>query len=387
MSKLAELLVDLCSDGVSMSLVRDVFSAVQLPAKIKRSQYSDGTKYPIVDQGQSFICGYTDDEKALLPDGQYVVFGDHTRALKWVDFRFAAGADGTKVLKSAPEVLPKFGFYALSSLNIPSRGYNRHWTILRDLKIPVPSLEVQQEIVRVLDAFTDLEQSLVSELELRKKQYVEYRDTAIEDLVNGNVPSVHLGDHARTVNGLTGKNKSDFSDGNAKFITYRNVFSNPEVNLETNDYVKVAEGEKQNQVELGDVIFTGSSESREEVGFSAVVTQTPAEPIYLNSFCFVVRFEDPEFIDPGFAKHMFRSRPIRKQIMKAANGVTRINISKPRFMRVEIPVPPMEMQQEIAVKLDAFSSLILSIEQEISLRRQQYEFYRDELLSFALKED
>lgn len=385
MSKLAALLDELCPDGVEYRPLGEV-------VKIRNGQdwkSQEPGEIPVYGSGgrmkQTVAIASSEGPSVLLPrkgslEVQYV-----NEPIWNVDTVFTTRCD-------ARFLNTRFFYFAMKSIDLGriSTSATRPsltQSALRKLLIPVPPLEVQQEIVRVLDAFTDLEQSLVSELELRKKQYVEYRDTAIEDLVNGNAPSVNLGDHARTVNGLTGKNKSDFSDGNAKFITYRNVFSNPEVDLEINDYVKVAGGEKQNQVELGDVIFTGSSESREEVGFSAVVTRTPAEPIYLNSFCFMVRFEDPEFIDPGFAKHMFRSRPIRKQIMKAANGVTRINISKPRFMRVEIPVPPMEMQQEIAVKLDAFSSLIQSIEQEISLRRTQYEFYRDELLSFAPQED
>lgn len=399
MSKLTELIEELCPDGVEYRPLGELGKRnkgmVITASRMKELHHEGGEVrifaggYTIADVDRNDLPGEAviDVPSIIVKSRGNIGFEYHTRPFTHKNELWSYTLDD-------PDVDQKFIFYYLQSrvsyFQLKAKSGKLPQIGVRDtdqFSVPTPPLKVQREIVRVLDAFTDLEQSLVSELELRKKQYVEYRDTAIEDLVNGNVPSVHLGDHARTVNGLTGKNKSDFSDGNAKFITYRNVFSNPEVNLETNDYVKVAEGEKQNQVELGDVIFTGSSESREEVGFSAVVTQTPAEPIYLNSFCFVVRFEDPEFIDPGFAKHMFRGRPIRKQIMKSANGVTRINISKPRFMRVEIPVPPMEMQQEIAVKLDAFSSLIQSIDQEISLRRKQYEFYRDELLSFAPKED
>jgi len=417
MSKLTELLDELCPDGVEYRPFSEVIERLRTGLNPRKNFIlnSPGSKnyYITVRELGGFNIETTEKTDLVNDAGLQLI--QNRSGLRKGDVLFSGTGtigrtalvstepkdwnikEGVYALTPDHSILDsRFLVYALNSSRFQNAVHARaaggtvksiSMKNLSVLTLPIPPLEVQQEIVRVLDAFTALEQSLVSELELRKKQYVEYRDTAIEDLVNGNAPSVNLGDHARTVNGLTGKNKSDFSDGNAKFITYRNVFSNPEVDLEINDYVKVAGGEKQNQVELGDVIFTGSSESREEVGFSAVVTRTPAEPIYLNSFCFMVRFEDPEFIDPGFAKHMFRSRPIRKQIMKAANGVTRINISKPRFMRVEVPVPPMEMQQEIAVKLDAFSSLIQSIEQEISLRRTQYEFYRDELLSFAPQED
>ena len=98
-----------------------------------------------------------------------------------------------------------------------------------------------------------------------------------------------LSELATTVSGLTGKTKADFSDGNARFVSYRNIFANPSVDLHAPDFVKVKEGERQNSVQLGDILITGSSESLEEVGMSSVVTSEPLEPMYLNSFCFIIR--------------------------------------------------------------------------------------------------
>ncbi|TFD37777.1 restriction endonuclease subunit S [Cryobacterium sp. TMT1-19] len=193
-----------------------------------------------------------------------------------------------------------------------------------------------------------------------------------------------LSELANTVPGLSGKSKADFQDGNARFASYRNIFANPVLDLQAPDLVKVKEGEKQNSLQLGDILFTGSSESFDEVGMSSVVTTEPQEPIYLNSFCFIVRPNRNDLLDPEFAKHLFRSESVRKQIRGTANGVTRINISKPRFMKVSIPVPPLEVQRAIVETLDSFSlleaKLGAALEAELDARRQQHAYYRRVIL-------
>ena len=191
--------------------------------------------------------------------------------------------------------------------------------------------------------------------------------------------------------GLSGKSKSDFTDGNAKFVTYMNVYSNIAIDTNINDMVKIAEGEKQNKIEYGDVVFTGSSETPEDCGMSSVMTTQPSENLYLNSFCFGFRIYDKTLLLPDFMKFLFRSENTRKQIVKTASGVTRFNVSKKRFGKVVIPIPPMEEQQRIVAILDKFETLVNDISEglpaEIAVRRRQYEYYRDKLLTFKRKED
>ncbi len=187
--------------------------------------------------------------------------------------------------------------------------------------------------------------------------------------------------------GLKGKKKEDFSKGNKKFISYKNVFDNPEVNLKLKDYVNVKSNETQNIIKKGDVLFTGSSETLDEVAFSSVVTVIPQEDIYLNSFCFGFRPFSNTFFNPHFLKHLFRSESIRKQLIKTGQGVTRYNVSKTRMKKVKIPIPPLEIQTEIARTLDSFTELTASLEKEREARLKQYEYYRDLLLTFEDDKD
>jgi len=121
--------------------------------QIPKSAYREAGGWPIVDQGQQEIAGYTDDaEKVITPNQPIIIFGDHTRAFKFVDFPFTLGADGTKPLLAREGFNPRFLFHVLSALDIPARGYNRHYTVLSEMRLPYPAPDEQREIVAILDA-------------------------------------------------------------------------------------------------------------------------------------------------------------------------------------------------------------------------------------------
>lgn len=207
-------------------------------------------------------------------------------------------------------------------------------------------------------------------------------ETLIQELCPDGVEYVKLGEVGTFYGGLSGKSKADFTDGNAKFITYMNVYSNPSLDINIEDKVQIKEGEKQNTVEYGDILFTGSSETPDECGMTSVLTEQTDEKLYLNSFCFGYRFNDVDSISPGFMKHLFRSHSLRKALAKTASGVTRFNVSKKKVAKIEIPLPPLEVQTEIVRILDKFTSLEAELEAELDCRKRQYEYYRDKLLSF-----
>lgn len=151
--------------------------------QINSSEIQPVGQLPVIDQGQAFIAGYTDEvSKAISSDLPLIIFGDHTRCFKYVDFPFVLGADGTKVIKPTPALFDsKFYYYALLSLDIPSRGYNRHFKQLKEAKVPKPELPEQRRIAHVLSTVqTAIEQqerliALTRELKaaLMKKLFTE----------------------------------------------------------------------------------------------------------------------------------------------------------------------------------------------------------------------
>ena len=208
----------------------------------------------------------------------------------------------------------------------------------------------------------------------------------LKELIDGLCPDgvefKPLGELGTFFGGLTGKSKDDFKDGNAKFITYVNIYSNPALNIDVTDFVKVDEKEKQNRIQKGDILFTGSSETPNECGFTSVVTSDISEPIYLNSFCFGLRLSNPALFNLDFLKHILRSEELRKQIGKTASGVTRFNVSKARLSKVVLPIPPIEVQEEIVNILDRFADYAAELQAELQARKEQYEYYRNLLLTF-----
>ena len=210
-------------------------------------------------------------------------------------------------------------------------------------------------------------------------------DNLIKELCPDGVEYKTLGELGEFYGGLTGKSKNDFVDGNAKFITYMNIYKNLKLNLDVSEKVKIAPNENQRTIEYGDVLFTGSSETPDECGISSVLADRTDEQLYLNSFCICYRFNNKELFHPEFSKYLFRSDNLRKQIVKTASGVTRFNVSKEKMRKVVVPIVPLPVQEEIVRILDKFTSLTAELTAELIACRKQYEYYRDKLLMFKEK--
>lgn len=142
-----------------------------------------------------------------------------------------------------------------------------------------------------------------------------------------------MGELGKTFSGLSGKTKEDFGHGNASYITYLNVFKNPIADLSEIELIEI--DEKQETVKYGDVLFTTSSETPEEVGMSSVWLGN-TDNVYLNSFCFGYR--PTVKFDPYYLGAVLRSSSVRQDIVLLAQGISRYNISKKKMMDIKIPV-------------------------------------------------
>jgi type I restriction enzyme S subunit len=137
--------------------VGELLDAVSRQPKIKRSEYQETGRFPIVDQSQADIAGYTDDESWLYQgELPVVIFGDHTRVLKFVDFPFCVGADGTQLLRPVTGNDIRYFYYALRNVDLTNYGYERHFKYLKEEQIPAPPLPVQRRIAGILSAYDEL---------------------------------------------------------------------------------------------------------------------------------------------------------------------------------------------------------------------------------------
>ena len=145
--------------------------------KIKKENYLLRGKYPIIDQGKQFIAGYYNDETGLYKNYPNIIFGDHTRILKYIDFPIYLGADGVKLFKVKDDINIKYIYYFLNSVDLPNDGYSRHYKYLKDIIIPIPNVKTQEKIVEFLDKSQELIEKRKEQIEaldeLVKSRFIE----------------------------------------------------------------------------------------------------------------------------------------------------------------------------------------------------------------------
>ena len=219
--------------------------------------------------------------------------------------------------------------------------------------IGIPSKEEQTQIAKLLitidkriatqNKIIDKLQSLINGL----------NDSLYQQCGNGIMTSFSkLG---QSYSGLSGKSADDFGTGKP-YITYLNVYSNNVVNENDYQYVRISDGEKQNIVKYGDVLFTLSSETPEEVGIGSVYLGK--SDVYLNSFCFGIHITDTKVVFPPYLSYYVSSTPFRKFIYPYAQGSTRFNLCKADFEKARIKMPSLENQKRIYFILSHIASKV-----------------------------
>ena len=305
-------------------------------------------------------------EEALVPR-VYHSFRVEEGCADYIEYYFA-----TKLPDRELRKLISSGARMDGLLNI---GYDEFMGI----KMMFPSIKEQNEIAtyfRSLDHLITLHQRKCEQTKKLKKYMLQKMFPQ-----NGaKVPEIRfygftydweqrkLGDMGSTYTGLSGKTKEDFGHGDAKFITYMNVFSNPVANLDMTESVEI--DSKQNCVKAGDVFFTTSSETPEEVGMSSVMPEN-ADNIYLNSFCFGYR--PTEKFDLNYLAYVLRTESFRKEMTFLAQGISRYNISKNKVMEVEIPIPSLDEQSRVGQYFKNLDTLI-------TLHQRQHKLHLNMLL-------
>ena len=224
------------------------------------------------------------------------------------------------------------------------------------LPIALPSFEEQSEIAFFLSKIDERIQTQ-SKILIHLKSLIESLNDSLSEQkirINSNFENwkkVRLGDLGYTFTGLSGKAKEDFGNGK-RYIQYKQIFDSSKIVIENCGYVNVSENENQNSVKYGDIFFTISSETPDEIGMSSVLLED-VKNVYLNSFCFGFRLNSFKELLPEFARFLFRSKVVRNEIKKLAQGSTRYNMSKTELLKLEILLPSIKEQKEISAFLSS----------------------------------
>ena len=308
--------------------------------KIPKEEYKKKGKYIIIDQGKDKIAGFTDNEDGIFTDVPTIIFGDHTRIIKYIDKPFFLGADGVKVLKSKiNNANYKYLYYALKAAYIPNTGYNRHFKWLKKVSINYPSFEKQKRIVKLLDNLSEVKNKKNEELKLCdtliKARFVEmFEELKFDTPVSKYIESLTAG------KSLAGKEKCKNKVLNTGAVSY-DKFKNDYKYLPL-DYVP----DEDNKVRTGNVLVSRMN-TRELVGATAYVWKAP-ENTYLPDRLWRANLK--ENANPIFIWQVLTHPLLKLQIQKISSGTSGSmkNISKSNFLRLKVPNIDVESQNEFA---------------------------------------
>ena len=390
MSRLADLIAELCPEGVEYKPLGELLVYQQpTPFLVSSKDYDPSYPTPVLTAGATFLLGYSSETHgvyAASTDDPVIIFDDFTTASKWVDFPFKLKSSAAKILTAAdPSVADiRFLYFLMQTIKYQVGSHARHWIAVYS-KMPVccPPLEVQREIVRILDQFTTLE----AELEARRAQYEHYRNHLLSYdslAARGPVEMVKLGDVVEMRRG-NGMQKSSFVDKGVPALHYGHIFSRYSVSTSVAAaYVSKGDAKKLVPVMPGDLVLANTSENLDDVG-KAVVWKGEEKAVVGGHATAI----SSDLLDMGFLSHYVRSTHFSLSKRKFAQGTKVIELSAANLGKIPVPLPELSEQRRIADLLDRFDALINDISSglpaEIAARRAQYEHYRDRLLSFPEK--
>lgn len=324
----------------------------------------------IVNTNQKITqCGLKNSSATLLPPGCIIVCTRATIGNAAINVKEISTNQGFKNIKPIKSINVDWLFYCITlnkhrfvKLGVGSTFLEVSKKDFEKFKVIVPPLSEQQKIAEVLstwDKAIEKQSQLIEKLELRKKGLMQQLLTGKKRLpgFSGEWKNIKLGEIGNTYNGLSGKNKNDFEQGNTRFIPYINVFSNEKIDTKNLGYVHIDSEELQNTVKYGDIFFTTSSETPDEVGMASVLLEQ-LDNTYLNSFCFGYRLKNFLTLNPFFAAYFFRTENFRHYMIKLAQGSTRFNISKKKVMKLKIKLPSIDEQNEIVKILNSINNEI-----------------------------
>lgn len=299
--------------------------------KIPTSEYEQNGKNIIIDQGQGKIAGYTNQEKGLFENVPALIFGDHTRNIKYVDKPFFLGADGVKVLRSKYEDANyKYLYYALKNVKIPNTGYNRHFKWLKEAKIKYPEKNVQIEIVDILEKCEQIIETRTIELQ-KLNVIIEARFVELTEQTK-TIPT-RMGDIASYINGYAFK-PTDWKEVGKPIIRIQNL---NDVLAKYNYY----DGELADKykVSSGDVLISWATH------LEAYIWE--GGDAWLNQHIFKVLFDKMEVDKTYF---VYATEEALRQAFKNAHGFkpTMEHIKRSDFENAIVKLPVLEVQRQFA---------------------------------------
>ena len=333
--------------------------------KLKTSDYKECGKYPIIDQGQETIAGYTDAEDGVFKEVPVIIFGDHTRVIKYVDKPFFLGADGVKVLRSKYlDANYRYLFYALLNLKIPNTGYNRHFKWLKEAKIHYPTLKQQEKVVGILDKIEKVIAARNKQLnaldELIQARFVEMFGEPTTNLKGWD--EFALSEKLNVVGGYAFKSNQFDEISGIPILRIGNInagFFKP-VNLV---YWKEDDNLERYAMYPGDLVMSLTGTVGKDDYGNVCILGNDYEIYYLNQRN--AKLEIKEGLDKYYLSHLLKFEQIKKRLTGISRGVRQANISNKDILNLVVPVPPIELQNQFADFVNQVNKSKVEIQQAL----------------------
>ena len=308
------------------------------PKQVKTEEYNSGTMYPIVSQEDKLISGYYDDESYVFHiDSPVVIFGDHTRVLKYIDFDFVVGADGVKIISPKQELDAKFLLYYLQWYKIPNLGYSRHYKLLKEFNIPLPPKSTQLAIVSELDKINELiclkKEQLKDFDNLAQSIFYEMFGDPMENEMGWEVKK--LVEVSSLINGRAYKQNELLNEGKYKVLRVGNFFTN------SNYYYSNLELDDEKYCYKGDLLFAWSA------SFGAFIWDEGKTIFHYHIWRVLF---DEKNLNIYYYKYLLNT--MTNFFMNDVHGIGMVHLTKAGMEQYNLPLPPLPLQQLFAQRIE-----------------------------------
>lgn len=382
MSRIEELIEQYCPNGVEYKPLGSLLDYEQ-PSKyiVESTEYND-IGIPVLTAGQTFILGYTSEKNGIYiadKNNPVIIFDDFTTSFHWVDFSFKVKSSAIKMLRpKTNDAVFKYVYYAMKCINYTSHEHSRKWiSTYSNLTIPLPPEPVQKEIVKILDTFTSLGDKLEEELEARKKQYEYY----CSELLSYEKEQLYKFDFKplyKICDFYNGKGHEKSIVKYGKYIVVNSKF------ISSEGRIKKYSNEQLCPVFANDILMVMSDLPNGKALAKCFLVGENNKYTLNQRICRLKLKQEYEC--SIIFKFLYYVLDRNLQLLKFDNGCDQTNLRKDDILNITIPIPPIQEQKRIVAILDKFDSLVNDISEglpaEINTRKQQYEHYRNELLTF-----
>ena len=395
MSAIDELIAELCPDGVEYRKLGEV-ADIGTGSSNTQDQDSDGI-YPFYVRSPEVkrSNGFEFDETAIVTAGD----GEVGKVFHFVEGKYALHQRAYRVKPTNSTLDAKFLYHYMKAnfrTYVERKACSATVKSLRkpmfqNFQIPVPPIEVQREVVRTLDTFSELTTELTTELTCRKQQYAYYRDRLLSreslEAMDGKPVEMMRLDACGVFERGKRFTKSDYRDNGIPCIHYAEVYTEYQLaTSRTVSFVRNEMGESLRFATKGDLVIACTGETKEDIAKSIV--WEGEEPVAIHDDCHILHVFNG--LDSRYLSYCFQTDSFTKaKIAYATKGKT-VRIAASRLASISVPVPSLETQRKVVDILDRFDALTSSLTDglpaEIEARKAQYEHYRDRLLDFPRKE-